>query len=266
MAFRDDIERQALKRRREMVLAGELLREVEFRKRLFVNEKQLARMLQRNDVFTIEVDEVAYFPALLATPGLDLKRLFSICRILAPAPPSCRFGYLSSGHANLGGVSPLEAIHDDRSYRLLQRMARAYAAEWWRTSVAIYEGSYSETPSHVAPMFTAEDEVDPRVNLWQRVAGSILSGGYTYPPGPYPHVNSASVFVGLHPAGQGKATVEARIEVRVDGDMAHACVVYPDASKYELDAIPVGDTRGVVDVVLRIAAAAKAHGFKSATI
>ena len=151
------------------------------------------------------------------------------------------------------------ALQDEQSYRLLRHMARAYAAGWWRTSVTIYAGSYSEEPSNVKAIVTAMDEGDPRVNLWRRAAGAILSGGYIYPSGPYVHVDVASVFVALHPAGQGKAAVEARVEVRVNGDVAHAFVVCREAPGYKLDAILVDDKGSIVDVVLRAITAARAH-------
>jgi hypothetical protein len=42
------------------------------------------------------------------------------------------------------------------------------------------------------------------------------------------------VFVALHPAGQAMATVEARVDVRVNGGMASAFVVCRDTPGYEL--------------------------------
>ena len=259
MTLREKIARDALASRREMVRNGELLREDEFRKLLGLSASRLRVMVTNGSLFTIEVDRVAYFPSLLATSCIDRKKLYSVCRILVPAPPSCRLGYLESQRENLGGISPMVALHDERSYRLLRQMARAYAAGWWRTSVTIYAGSHLEEPSDVTPLVTAVDEGDPRVNLWKRAAGAIVSGGYIYPSGPYVHVEVASVFVALHPAGQGKATVEARVEVRVNGDMAHAIVVGREAPGYELDAIPIDDKGGIVDVVLRTITAARAH-------
>jgi hypothetical protein len=260
VTLRQKIAREALAARREMVRNRELLREDEFRRLLRLSASRLKVMVAKGSVFTIEVDGVTYFPALLATSGVDCKRLYSVCRILVPAPPPCRLDYLESQHANLGGISPMAALQDARTYRLLRRMARAYAAEWWRTSVTIYAGCHLEEPSNVEPIVTAVDEVDPRVSLWKRAAGAIESGGYIHPPGPYANVNLASVFVALHPAGQAMATVEARVDVRVNGGMASAFVVCRDTPGYELDAIPVDDTGSIVDVVLRIVRAARAHG------
>jgi hypothetical protein len=258
--LRQKIAQEALAARREMVRSGELLSESEFRKLTRLSVSRLRAMAAKGSLFTIEVDDIEYYPSLLATSGIDRKKLYSVCRILAPAPPSCRLGYLESQRANLGGISPMVALQDERSYRLLRRMARAYAAGWWRTSVTIYAGYHLEEPSNVEPIVTAVDEVDPRANLWKRAAGAIESGGYIHPPGPYANVNLASVFVALHPAGQAMATVEARVDVRVNGRMASAFVVCRDPPGYELDAIPIDDTGSIVDVVLRIVRAARAHG------
>jgi hypothetical protein len=257
VTFRQEIERQALAARREMVRAGELLREDEFRERLHVSVSQLARMVARGDIFTMEVDGVDYFPSLLVAPGIDLKRLHSVCRILVPAPPSCRLGYLSSKRANLGGISPLESLRDEKQYQLLRRMARAYAAEWSRTFVTIYVGRYEEEPSGTEPALTAADEVDPRMNLWTRAARALRSGGYIYPCGPYPRAPVATVFIARHPAGQASATSEARIDVSVVDNIASAVIVSHETPAYELGAIQVADDDSIVDVVLRVVVTAR---------
>lgn len=257
MTFRQEIEREALAARRQMVRDGELLGEGEFRERLRLDASQLARMVAEGNIFTIKVDGVEYFPSLLMAPGIDRKRLYSICRLLVPAPPSCRLAYLSSGHTNLGGDSPLEALRDEKQYRLLRQLARAYAAEWSRTVVTIYSGRYTEEPLDAKPALTAADEVDPRVNLWARATGALRSGGYIHPRGPYAKASAATVFVARHLAGHAEAMPEARIEVSVDNGVAKAFIVRREERGYELDAIPVAGADNIVEVVLRIVAAAK---------
>lgn len=258
MTFQDEIEQQALAARRQMVATGELLRADEFRKRLVLSEKRLAQMLQRGDVFTIEVDAIGYFPTLLATPGLDLRRLYSICRLLVPAPPSCRLGYLSSKQGNLGGISPLESLGDKRQYRLLRAMARAYAAGWWRTVVTVYTGRYTEEPRDIEPTLTAADEADPRVNLWKRVEQVLTSGGYIRPCGPYPTASEATAFVSRQPAGQAAPIPEARISVSIVDGVAHANVVCHKVSTYKLHAIRVRVADAdIVGVVLHVVVAAR---------
>jgi hypothetical protein len=256
VTFRQEIARHALVAARQTVRAGELLSEDEFRERLHVSAGHLARMVARGSVFTIEVDDAHYFPSLLAAPDIDLKRLHAICRILGPAPPSCRLGYLSSRHVNLGGISPLEALHGDDSYRLLRRMAGAYAAGWSRTVATIYVGRYEEEPTDIEPTLTAADEVDPRVNLWKRTVGALQHGGYIWPCGPYPRASAATAFIARHPAGQAAAIAEARIDVSIIDGIAHALVVHHEGPTYELDAIQVADD-DIVRVVLCVVVAAR---------
>ncbi|SDG74474.1 hypothetical protein SAMN05216466_10516 [Paraburkholderia phenazinium] len=249
--------------RREMLRTGELISDGEFRKRLHVSDRQFARMMSKGDIFSIEVDGMTCFPAFLAARELDLKRLHSICRLLVPAPPTCRLGYLSSRQVNIGGISPLEALRDERQYRLLRRMAAAYAAEWSRTSVTIYVGRHQNEPSDTEPTLTAIDEVDPRVNIWKRMVGALQSGGYIYPCGPYPRAPVATVFIARHPAGQAPASSEARIDVSVVDGIARAVIAIHKGPTYELDSIQVANEESIVDVVLRFAVAARKSESKS---
>jgi hypothetical protein len=256
MTFWDEIERQSLAARRRMVRDGELLSADEFREQLHVSAGHLARMVARGSVFTIEVDGVPYFPSLLAAPNIDLERLHAVCRILYPAPPACRLGYLSSRHANIGGISPLEALRDERQYRLLRRMASAYVAEWVRTVVTIYEGRYEDEPVDTEPILTAADEVDPRVNLWKRAEDALQSGGYIHPSGPYPKASDATVFIARQPAGQAPPIPEARIAVNIVDGTALADVVRHGVSTYRLHGIRVGDA-DIVSALLHVVVAAR---------
>lgn len=262
MTFRDEIEKQALAARRQMVRSGELLSEYKFLEQLHVSAGHLARMVARGSVFTIDVEGVDYYPSLLSAPDVDLKRLHAVCRILGPAPPSCRLGYLSSRHANIGGISPLEALRDESQYRLLRQMARAYAAEWSRTSVTIYVGRHQNEPSDTEPTLIAIDEVDPRVNIWKRTVGVLQSGGYIHPCGPYPRAPVATVFIARHPSGQAPVTPEARIDVSVVDNLASAVIVSHEAPVYELGAIQVADDDSIVDVVLRVVVTAREREVK----
>jgi hypothetical protein len=109
----------AVKARREMIRVGELLTEDEFRRKRRVTPSQLARLTASGSVFLIQVDGKAYYPALLVDPAYDLRRLASVCRVLWPAPPDLRLDFLTSGHGALGGITPLQALVEDDSYREL---------------------------------------------------------------------------------------------------------------------------------------------------
>jgi hypothetical protein len=151
---------------------------------------------------------------------------------------------------------PLEALSDERKYRLLCQMARAYAAEWSRTVVTIYTGRYEEEPVDTEPALTAADEIDPRVNLWKRAEGALQSGGYIHPSGPYPKVSEATVFISRHPAGDSPPLLDARIAVNIVDGIARASVVRHEASPLELVAIEVPD-EDIVAVVLHVIVAAR---------
>ncbi|MFL9900035.1 hypothetical protein PQR71_18080 [Paraburkholderia fungorum] len=249
MTFREKIEHQALMARREMVRSKELLTSGEFRERLGVSEGRLARMISAGSVFSIDVDDVQYFPALLTDPSVDRRRLQSVCRILVPAPPDCRLGYLSSRRSNLGGITPLAAMAEGESYRHLRQMARAYAAEWSRTSVKIY-ADLSE-PAKTEPMYVAVCEIDPRVNLWKRAIEAMDAGGYIAPSGPYPALEKATVSILRTEAGHADETQEAQMDVNIVDGVARVVIRSRGADR-DPDAFSVDGTDSIVDVVRRV--------------
>ncbi|AJY44022.1 hypothetical protein I6G56_14765 [Burkholderia humptydooensis] len=260
MTLWDDTERQALAATRQMTRSGELLSETAFRRQLRVSARRFACLITNGSVFAIDVDRVQYFPAILAAREIDLRRLHSICRILVPAPPWSRFVYLTSRHANIGGISPVDALRDEKQYRLLRRMASAWAAEWSRTSVSIYAGHHEEVPVDTEPILTAADEVDPRTSLWKRATAALRVGGYRHPSGPYPSVSVFTVFVVRHTAGETTTIPEARIHVTIDHGTARALFVPCNESDYEINEISVASAVSVVDVLLRtITKAAKSQ-------
>ncbi|WP_165087292.1 hypothetical protein [Caballeronia sp. SBC2] len=122
------MQRDVLQARRTKVRNGELLSADELTRRRGISSARLAHMLVSGSVFSIEVDGVEYYPALLVEAGFDRKRLQSICRIFVPAPPACRLDFLSSKNGSLGDLSPIEMLDDDKNYKRLREMARAWAA------------------------------------------------------------------------------------------------------------------------------------------
>ncbi|WP_341317468.1 hypothetical protein WN982_40060 [Paraburkholderia sp. IMGN_8] len=252
MTFREEIERQALMARREMVRSKELLTSSEFCERLGVSERRLARMISTGSVFSIAVDDVQYFPALLTDPSVDRRRLQSVCRILVPAPPDCRLGYLSSMQGNLGGLTPLAALAEYKSYRHLRQMARAYAADWSRTVVNIWAGHYR--PEELEPTYVAAVDVDPRTNLWKRALEAMEAGGYIAPPGPYPSVDAATVLVIRSEAGDLNHVEEARLDVSIVDEVARV-LIYTRDLRQELEEVPVAGADSIVEVVRRVVAA-----------
>jgi hypothetical protein len=208
-------------------------------------------MLATGSAFSMEVEGVEYFAAILAAPTVDRKRLQSVCRILVPAPPECRFDYLSSRHANLGGITPLQALAEDRSYRRLREMARAWAAEWSRTTVKIYTGSHVGEPAEAEPTYVAVSKADPRTNLWKRAVDAMDAGGYIAPPGPYPLLDTATVFVVRNDTGHADGVLEARLDVNVVDDVARVLIHARDAQP-EPDEVPVARADDVVAMVRQV--------------
>jgi len=252
MTFREEIEQQAQIARREMVRSRQLLTSIEFCGRLGVSERRLARMVAAGSVFAIDVDGVMYFPAFLADPFVDRKRLQSVCRMLVPAPPNCRLHYLSSRQGNLGSITPLEALADDGSYRRLRQMARAYASEWSRTVVHIWAGYYR--PGELEPTYVAAIDVDPRTNLWKRALEAIEAGGYIAPPPPYPTADAATVLVTRSDTGDLNHVEEAKLDVRIVDNVARV-LIYPPDFRQKLEEVSVGGADSIVEVVRQIMAA-----------
>jgi hypothetical protein len=249
MTFREEIEQQAQVARRAMVRSGELLTSSEFCRRLGVSERRLARMMATGSVFAIEVDGVCYFPTLLANPSLNRKRLQSVCRILVPAPANCRLHYLSSRRDNLGAITPLEALADDRSYRRLRRMAHAYAAEWSRTVVHI--SAAHSRPDELESTYVAAIDVDPRINLWKRAREAMKAGGYIAPPPPYPIADVATVVITRSDTGNLNDVEEARLDVRIADDEARVVIYATDVGQ-RLQEVSIVGAGSIVEAVRRI--------------
>jgi hypothetical protein len=250
VGFREHFRRQATKARREMVREGVLLGESEFRALLGLDERRLARLVASGSVFSIEVDDVPYFPAVLCDPKRDRARLYSICRILVPAPSASRLDFLESGQAPLGDLSPLDALDDPQLYRSLRKFARAWAAEWSRVIVKIYVGNYVEEPEDVMPVHTAADEGDLRTNLWTRALGALQAGGYIVPLRSLPQAGEVTIFITRYAVGNRPAVLEARVVLKVAGDLAHVGVSVLGTARRDIS-VPIVGSDNVVDVVLQ---------------
>ncbi|MGF6505888.1 hypothetical protein [Paraburkholderia sp. 32] len=250
MGFREHVRRQASKARREMVRNGTLLGEPEFRALLGVGERRLASLVAAGSLFSIDVDGLRYFPAVLGDPGRDCTRLYSLCRILVPAPSASRLDFLESRQGSLGGLSPLDALGDSRLYRSVRAAARAWAAECSRTIVKIFIGRYLEEPEDVAAAHMAVDEVDPRTDLWKRALGALQADGYISPPRMLPQAYEATVFITRNAVGNRPAVLEARIALKVTSHLAHIEVSVPGMARGDLS-VPLAASDNVVDVVLQ---------------
>jgi hypothetical protein len=250
----EDVWQEALAARREMVASGELISEADFRQRLGVTPRRLSQLLADGSVFTMVVDSAEYYPALLADAKHDRKRLQEICRILVPAPPDCRLDYLSSSRGSLGGVRPTDMMNNDSDYEKLRRMARAWAAEWSRTAVKLFEGEHDTEPGGADPLYTAIAEVDPRRPLWERASEALHVHGYEWPLGPYPEARTFTLFVERQAVGDSTPTPEACIQVSASDDFIRVRVRHCVETVPESQATLPAKSKTVVDVAKKVIA------------
>ncbi|MHB9839711.1 hypothetical protein Q8F57_033360 [Paraburkholderia terrae] len=245
---------QALDARRDMVASGELLTSTEFKKRIGVSEKRLARLVEEGSLFRVDVDETEYFPALLVDPLLNRKRLQTICRIIVPAEPMSRLGFLSSPRGSLGGRRPVDMLDDDVDFKSVRRIAAAWAAEWSRTIVKMYKGEHQREPSDVEPLYTAIAEIDPRRPLWERASEALHAGGYRWPLGPYPDARIFALFVEQQAVGDSTPIPEACVQILVVGELIRIRIVAAPGTTLQSETVPAGKHRGIVEIAKRVIA------------
>lgn len=200
--------------------------------RVGITGQCLDALVAKGSLFALEEDGHERYPLILADPSLGRRRLHLLCRILVPSPAAARLVFLVSGLASLGGLSPLEMLRERSRFRLLREAAAAWAAEWTRTAVKIFAGHHSAPPARLPTVYVAIDEVDPRRDVWKRVEGAMQAGGYIEPDGPYPFLTNATVFVARQPAGSPDSTIDARMEVTVDGFTSRTLIELPGQRSY----------------------------------
>ncbi|MHB9837962.1 hypothetical protein Q8F57_024305 [Paraburkholderia terrae] len=252
--LREHLWQQALRARRDMIANGELLTPTEFKKRIVVSEKRLKRLAEEGGVFAVEVDETEYFPALLADPAHNRRRLQAICRIIVPAEPMSRLGFLSSQRGSLGGRRPVEMLDDDLDFKSVRRIAAAWAAEWSRTVVKMYKGEHQREPSDVEPLYTAIAEIDPRKPLWTRATEALHAGGYRWPLGPYPEARIFTLFVEQQAVGNSTPVPEACVQILVAGELVRIRIVAAPGTTLQSETVPAGKHRGIVEIAKRVIA------------
>lgn len=250
--LREHLWQHALTARREMAASGELILEDEFLKRLCVTKQRLSSLLADGSIFTLEVDGAVYYPAVLADPAHNRKRLQAICRIIAPAPPDSRLGFLTSRRGSLGDRRPLEMLESDDDFKTLKRLAAAWAAEWSRTAVKLYEGTLETEPKDVEPLYTAVAEIDPRSPLWDRASEALHVHGYQWPLGPYSEVRSFTLFVERQTAGDSAPIPEASVQIAVDGELIQIRIVAAAGTALHCETMPSSKTTSLIDVAKRV--------------
>ena len=252
--LREHLWQQAVSARRDMIENGELLTPTEFKKRIGVSEKRLARLIEDGSVFGVDVDETEYFPALFADPSLNRKRLQTICRIIFPAEPMSRLGFLSSPRGSLGGRRPVEMLDDDVDFKSVKRIAAAWAAEWSRTIVNLYAGDHQLEPSDVEPLYTATTEIDPRKPLWTRASEALHLHGHEWPLDPHRVIRIFTLFVSRQAVGDSTPIPEACVQILVVGERIRIRIVAAAGTAPNSQTITSREHKTFVDVAKRVIA------------
>jgi hypothetical protein len=250
----DYLHKQALETRRHMVAEGQLLSADEICARLGISRKRFGRTLADGELFGLDVDGTDYFPALLADRQLDRKRLRAICDIIVPAPTESRVDFLMSRRGSLVDRSPLEILRDDADYWLLRKVAKAWAAEYSRTAVRLYEGQHETEPDGVEPRYTAIAEIDPRRPLWERASKALHEHGYEWPLGPYPETRNFSMFVEQQAAGYSEPRAEACVQITANGGLLRVRIIHKGSATRQSQTVAAGKRRSVVEVAERVIA------------
>ncbi|NYH24189.1 hypothetical protein [Paraburkholderia bryophila] len=253
-ALREHLWQQARLARRAMIATGDLITPADFRRQIGVSETQLAALIADGSVFIVEVDGDSYIPALLAHTAHNRERLQTICRIIVPAPPMSRLDFLTSQQGSLSERRPFEMLDDARDFSLLRRTAAAWAAEWSRTSVKIYEGVHETEPGDVPPIYTASAEIDPRRPLWERASEALHLHGYQWPLGPYPDVRSFTLFVERRTAGDAMPTPDACVQIVVHGEDIGIRIVAAPGTTLMSSTTRAGNHKSLIDIAKRVIA------------
>jgi hypothetical protein len=250
--FFEDFRQREYESLRAKVQAGELLTTEEFRRRLKLSEEDLRRLVVEGSVFAIDVDGLRYFPSLLSDKRHDRKRLFSICRILWPAPPVFRLHYLTSRRGNLGGLTPLQCLVDSKKYGLLSRMARAETVDSYRTTVSAYAGLHDAEPTDVPPSYSVAEDLDPRRNLWERGLAALSHHGFTGVFPPYEQLGDATVFITQIAGGSTAPDEGARLTISIDADCASVNVERFVSAKSQYLRVPLEGQENVEDAMRKV--------------
>ena len=205
-------------------------------------------------MFTLEVDEAVFYPTLLAEPGIDHNRLQAVCRIIVPVPSGSRLDFLTSQRGSLGDRSPLQMLSNDSDFKSLQQAAAAWAAEWSRTAVKMYEGLHDTEPTCVDPLYIAIAEIDPRKSLWERASEALHVHGYQWPLGPYPDVRKFSLLVERQTAGHSAPIPEACVQILVVGELVRIRIVAAPGTTLNSQTIAAGKHKTFVDVAKQVIA------------
>ncbi|WP_371880864.1 BPSL0761 family protein [Caballeronia sp. S22] len=246
-SFFEDFRQRELENLRARIQSGELVSMDEFRRRLGASSEALRHLIVEGSVFAIDVDGLFYFPSLLVDERYDRERLFSICRIIWPAHPTVRLHFLTSRRGNLGGLTPLECLADNKRYRMLRGAAWAESVDSYRTSISAYAGLHDTEPSDASPSYSVAADVDPRVGFWKRGLRTLMDHGFTGVFPPYEQLREATIFISQTRGGSTTADEGAKLSLSIDGSYASVNVERFVSKEGQYLRVPLTGTETIED-------------------
>ncbi|WP_146153230.1 BPSL0761 family protein [Paraburkholderia fungorum] len=245
--FFENFRQRELESLRARIRTGDLLPAEEFRRRLRASSEALRQLVVEGSVFAIDVDGLCYFPSLLVDERYDREKLFSICRIIWPAHPTVRLHFLTSRRGNLGGLTPLECLADNKRYRVLRGAAWAESVDSYRTSVSAYAGLHDTEPSDVSPSYSVAADVDPRLGFWKRGLRTLKDHGFTGVFPPYEQLREATIFISQIRGGSTTPDEGAKLGFSIDGSYASVNVERFVSKESQYLRVPLTGTETIED-------------------
>jgi hypothetical protein len=203
-----------------LIKAGELISKEALCERLRIGPARLFRYVYYNNMFSIDVDGVAYFPACFAQPLESNFRLRCICKTISRAPVEARLSFLTMPRNDLDGRSPIDCLSDTDAYPRVTEAAKAWLERQFRTSIRAYEGVHSVEPDVGSVALMAVGGCHPAEDVWARALKVVDSDECEGGTSSDATVQAATLFVSQASAYTGRE-LQAKVDIEVVGNTAH---------------------------------------------
>lgn len=101
-----------LDQRDEIWKPGALIDAAELARRRGISPEQVGELIAQHRIFSLERDGKTLYPAFLADPTADLRRLEAVCRRLGTLQGGSKWQFFVTPKGSLGGRTPLEALRN----------------------------------------------------------------------------------------------------------------------------------------------------------
>jgi len=105
-----EIEGEALRNRQRLVEKRAILSSPEITATLGITRQALSKAVNSNRLFALEVGGENFYPAFIADPGLDRRKLERISKILGDLPGWEKWSFFTSPTTSLAKRTPLDAL------------------------------------------------------------------------------------------------------------------------------------------------------------